>query len=222
MLLWSARARRATPTGGLATFARLLWNGPEADAKDQRPLRAQSEVGAGRSADGDPFASFVATHEAALFAYLWRMTGDESAAHDLRQETFIRAWQSFNTVRDYDRPQAWLYRVATNLAFNYRRSQRARVPLSELSLDPAISDHTGRVAEQDLVRATLLALPSRERAALALREGQGLTCDEVAQALNISSAAARTLLWRARERFRDLYDAANPDSTTQGRTGGYR
>jgi RNA polymerase sigma-70 factor (ECF subfamily) len=151
------------------------------------------------------------------------MTGDESAANDLRQETFIRAWRSFGSLSGYDRPLAWLYRVATNLAFNYRRDQRARISLSAIAHDPADSDHTGRLAERDLVRATLLALPPRERAALALREGQGLACDEVAQTLGVTPAAARTLLWRAREHFRDLYEAANRDSTRPApRRGGAR
>jgi RNA polymerase sigma-70 factor (ECF subfamily) len=159
----------------------------------------------------DPFAAFVAEHEAPLFAYLWRSTGDEGAAYDLRQETFIRAWRHFARVRGYERPLAWLYRVATNLALNYRRDLRPAVTLvSEDEL--AASDPAWQLAERDLVRATLLALPQRERQALALRSGQGLSCEEVAQALGVTPAAARTLLWRARERFRELYQAANSDA----------
>ncbi len=172
-----------------------------------------SAAPAQRGAASDPFEVFVAEHEATLFAYLWRMTGEESAAYDLRQETFIRAWRNFARVRAYDRPLAWLYRVATNLALNYRRDQRTCVTLALMEDEPAESDHAWRLAERDQVRATLLALPPRERAALALREGQGLSCDEVAQALGVSPAAARTLLWRARERFRDLYQRADAESS---------
>lgn len=186
--------------------------------------RAQAEdapafpAAAPRGAASDPFEAFVAAHEGALFAYLWRITGDESAAYDLRQEAFIRAWRNFARVRAYERPLAWLYRVATNLALNYRRDQRAGARLIEVEDEPAGSDPAWRLAERDQVRATLLALPPRERAALALREGQGLTCDEVAQALGVSPAAARTLLWRARERFRELYQRADAESFGGGVT----
>lgn len=167
------------------------------------------------AATDDAFAAFVAAHEAPLFAYLWRSTGDEHAAYDLRQETFIRAWRHFAQVRDYERPLAWLYHVATNLALNYRRDQRpAAPPLKEDDL--ASSDPAWRLAERDLIHETLLKLPARERQALALRSGQGLSCEEVATALDISAAAARVLLFRAREHFRALYQAANADHGGQG------
>ena len=177
--------------------------GGASDASDRAP----------RDASSDPFEAFVAAHEGALFGYLWRMTGDTSVAYDLRQEVFIRAWRNFARVRAYERPLAWLYRVATNLALNHRRDQRASVTLTGIADEPAESDHAWRLAERDQVRATLLALPPRERAALALREGQGLSCNEVAQSLSVSPAAARTLLWRARERFRDLYQRAEAESS---------
>jgi RNA polymerase sigma-70 factor (ECF subfamily) len=163
----------------------------------------------GASAE-EAFASFVASYEAQLFTYLWRATGDEHVAYDLRQETFIRAWRHFAQVRAYDRPLAWLYRVATNLALNERRDRRPTASLlGEEEL--ASSDPSWRLAERDLVHQTLLALPLRERQALALRSGQGLSCEEVAEALAISGTAARSLLWRARERFRALYQAADAE-----------
>lgn len=193
--------------------------------KDARTNAVEKDAGQERmqrAAASDPFAGFVAAHESAIFAYLWRMTGDESAAYDLRQETFIRAWRNFARVQDYERPLAWLYRVATNLALNYRRDQRPDTSLTEVIFDPAQSDPSGRLVERDLVRATLLALAPRERAALALREGQGLSCAEVAQALGLTPAATRTLLWRARDHFRDRYERANADSSSPRGKGGAR
>ena len=216
----SAIAGRPAPGGtrwrlGAVLGARWFQRDSRTEAPGARSRAEGSPAPAAptqRGAASDPFEAFVAAHESALFAYLWRMTGDESAAYDLRQETFIRAWRNFARVRAYERPLAWLYRVATNLALNYRRDQRANATLTEMGDEPAISDHAWRLAERDQVRATLLALPPRERAALALREGQDLSCDEVALALGVSPAAARTLLWRARERFRDLYQRAEAES----------
>lgn len=222
----------AGPLGDLlaAALAAGWWFQPHSrtDAPDASHARLRDAIAPAGQVSGrheavsDPFAAFVAAHEGALFAYLWRITGDESAAYDLRQETFIRAWRNFARVRGYERPQAWLYRVATNLALNHRRDLRSTTSLSEAPLDPAQSDPAWRLAERELVRATLLALAPRERAALALREGQGLSCDEVAQALGVTPAAARTLLWRARDHFRELYERANAESSGAQPEGGAR
>ena len=53
------------------------------------------------------------------------MTGDRQSASDLCQETFLRAWQRFVAIRAYDRPDAWLFRVATNLALQLTRRKKA-------------------------------------------------------------------------------------------------
>ena len=45
-----------------------------------------------------------------FFGYLWRVTGEEQTAYDLSQETFVRAWQHFRTIKSYERPDAWLLR----------------------------------------------------------------------------------------------------------------
>src|SRR5579872_4871505 len=66
------------------------------------------------------FENFFHDFEQPIFGYLWRMIGDEQTASDLLQETFVRAWQHFSQISGYDRPGAWLFRVATNLALNYR------------------------------------------------------------------------------------------------------
>ncbi len=154
------------------------------------------------------FEEFFREHERAIFSYLYRMTGDEQAAYDLSQETFVRAWQRYDRIRGYEQPVAWLFRVATNLALNHRRG-RASPVRATLSLDgapdPALSDPSWRFAERDAIRETLLALPTRQRAALVLREVYGLSGEDVATALGISHGAAKMLLSRAREQFRVQY-----------------
>jgi RNA polymerase sigma-70 factor (ECF subfamily) len=136
------------------------------------------------------------------------MTGDEQAAYDLSQETFVRAWQHFDRIASYDRPGAWLFRVATNLALTHQRRAAAPVGAAQsfsTGIDPSISDPSWRLAESDDVRATLLALPPQQRAALALREVYGFSCAEVAETLGITLAAAKMTLSRARDAFRARY-----------------
>lgn len=154
------------------------------------------------------FEAFFRRHEREIFGYLWRMTGDEQTAYDLSQEAFVRAWQHFDRIATYDRPSAWLFRVATNLALTYQRRATAPVgaaqPFSE-SNDPSVSDPAWRLAESDAVRATLLALTPQQRAALVLREVYGFSCAEVAETLGITVAAAKMTLSRSRDAFRARY-----------------
>ncbi len=154
------------------------------------------------------FEAFFLRYDRQITSYLWRMTGDEQIASELAQETFLRAWQHFDTISHYDKPLSWLFQVATNLARQHHR--RAASPIRMASAldednDPASSDPTIRFAEQDLVRQTLLQLSVNQRAALILREVYGLSCDEVGSLLNMSRDAVKMALWRARERFRTHY-----------------
>ncbi len=158
------------------------------------------------------YEAFFQRHEHDIFGYLWRLTGDEQLAYDLRQETFLRAWSHYDQLQEYHQPVAWLFRVATNLAINQLRRRKAPVgaaaPL-DLVGDPGASDPSGRLVENDLVRQTLMALPPRQRAALVMREIYGLSVEEVARTLGVTPAAVRMTLWRAREQFRTLYTRAN-------------
>ncbi|MGH2484486.1 MAG: RNA polymerase sigma factor [Ktedonobacterales bacterium] len=154
------------------------------------------------------FERFFLDHEARVSGYLWRMTGDQQTACDLSQETFLRAWQRFDTISAYERPDAWLIRVATNLALQYLRWRRAPVGAAvslDEALDPGVSDPGQRFARRDLVRETLMELPARARALLVLREVYGLSGAETAAALGMTPTAAKVALFRARERFRVTY-----------------
>ena len=154
------------------------------------------------------FDAFFREHEPRIFGYLWRITGDRQLASDLCQETFLRAWNSYAKVRGYDNQTAWLLRVGTNLALNSRRRGNTRigVPLAlDETTEPSQSDHAWRIAEQDAVHQVLLTLPVHMRAALVLREVERLPYADVARLLGMSPGAARMLLSRAREQFRQSY-----------------
>jgi RNA polymerase sigma-70 factor (ECF subfamily) len=159
------------------------------------------------SASQQRFEAFFRRHEREVFGYLWRLTGDEQAAYDLCQETFLRAWQRFATISAYEQPGAWLFRVATNLAINDRRA-RNRSARATSRLDDTLTGETDpaqRLGMRDAVRRALLAVAPRQRAALVLREVYGLSCEEVAETLGTSAGAAKAILWRGREAFREHY-----------------
>ncbi|HEX2348821.1 MAG TPA: sigma-70 family RNA polymerase sigma factor [Ktedonobacterales bacterium] len=169
------------------------------------------------------FDDFYARHEQPLYGYLRRLLPSHEVAVEVAQEAFFRAWRQYETLRAYERPEAWLYRVATNLAISQLRRraplsfsslaarQRAETPqrdeLAAGELFASGADLERDAAERDVIERILRALPERHRAALLL-SAQGFKGDEIAAALGATPANARQMLRRARERFRSLYDAA--------------
>jgi RNA polymerase sigma-70 factor (ECF subfamily) len=179
------------------------------DAPDAPDAAAQAgETPPIWAAPTDAFEAFFREHERAVYACLWRLTGDPQAARDLTQETFLRAWRHFERVRAYEQPLAWLLRVATNLARTSHRREQRRPRSTETLTDadePSRSDPTQRLAERDLVERTLLELPPNQRAALTLREVYGFSCAEIGAALGLSRDAVKMALYRGRESFRRHY-----------------
>ena len=218
--MWQAVAPPYPPYshGAFSLMARL-WRWPRitlAQVSDEPGERGSAagqadaaRPGARRGAAPDAaYEAFIREHQHAILNYLWRMTGDEQNAYDLAQEVFVRAWRHFGKLRGYERPRAWLFRVATNLALTSlagRQSELTSVDALAVGQEPAMSDPAWRVAERDHLRIALDGLSPQRRAALTLREVYGLSCAEVARALGISDAAARMTLSRAREQFRGLY-----------------
>lgn len=176
------------------------------------PVPASSqEPGAAPYSEMETFEAFFWRYERDILGYLWRLTGDEQAAYDLSQETFVRAWRSFVKLQDYERPRAWLFRVASNLGVNYlrgrsRQSQYTTTTAEDLEgrIMPG-SDPAPRLAENDAIRRTLLDLPPRQRAAVVLCDVYGLSSAEAAETLGLSHGSLKMSLWRGRERFRQEY-----------------
>ncbi len=162
----------------------------------------------------EAFENFFRQYESRIAGYLWRMLGDEQAANDLSQETFLRAWEHFAEISVYPSPASWLFRVATNLAFTHLRRRSAPVgaamPLTDALADSEDMgiDPIAQFDERDVVMQALLGLPAKQRALLVLRGVYGLTTEEAGRALEISLAAARKMLSRAHQQFRDSYQHA--------------
>jgi RNA polymerase sigma-70 factor (ECF subfamily) len=149
-------------------------------------------------------------HFARLFRYLDRLSGDPDLAADLAQETFTRLLARGSPP---EVPEAWLITVATNLLRNARakdaRHARLMTPARSVEVlgDPQalpsqaaeFSDARGRV------RAVIERLPERDRQLLLLR-AEGYAYREIAAALDLHEASVGTLLARAKQAFRELYE----------------
>jgi RNA polymerase sigma factor (sigma-70 family) len=137
-----------------------------------------------------------------LFAYTRQMLGaSRSDAEDVLQDVFLRA---YGALRNDDRPvtlRAWLYRVAHNRCIDHlRRPVPPPAEIYELSRTPAHDPQAETARREDLRRLVqdVQRLPEQQRSALLMRELDGLTYAELADALDTSVPAIKSLLVRAR------------------------
>jgi len=137
-----------------------------------------------------------------LFAYTRQMLGgSRSDAEDVLQDVFLRA---YGALRNDDRPvtlRAWLYRVAHNRCIDHlRRPRPSAAEIYELSRTPAHDPQDETARREDLRRLVqdVQRLPEQQRSALLMRELDGLSYSELADALDTSVPAIKSLLVRAR------------------------
>jgi RNA polymerase sigma factor (sigma-70 family) len=129
-------------------------------------------------------------------AYL--ILGDRAAAEDVAQEAFSRLYARWARISRYERPGAWVRRVAIRLAGRARRARRITFALTD---DRAAGQVVS--SDPDLQRA-LLALPPSQRAAVALHYLEGRPVAEVASILGCATPTAKVHLHRARKRLGTL------------------
>lgn len=144
----------------------------------------------------------------ALYGYLRLQVGSADEAEDLTAEVFLHAVRAAGRF-DPDRAAwPWLFRIARNVVRDHARRERRRrqVPLDAMRDlrcdDPSPEERLLRREDAGRLLAALARLSAKDREIVALRYGTGLTTEEVAAALGIREAAARTRLWRALRRLR--------------------
>jgi RNA polymerase sigma-70 factor (ECF subfamily) len=156
---------------------------------------------------------FVSENLRRVFALIYRIVGNVADAQDLTQDTFIKALQRKDQLKDPEKAAQWLGRVASNTAIDFLR-RRARVNFTEIdALAEPLADPFDRRADTALLRAEQAAyldscldgLSVRERAALVLRDVEDIPAAEVAAMLGCSPATVRSHIANARTKFRALY-----------------
>lgn len=134
---------------------------------------------------------------------------DAAAAEDLAQEAFLRAHRDWHRIGRHERPDAWVRRVATNLAMSRFRKLRAEAKALLRSTDrPPDGEMNAEAAE---FWAEVRRLPRRQAEAVALHYVEDRSVDDIAALLGVSAASVKTHLQRARRtlaaRFGSMEDA---------------
>ena len=154
------------------------------------------------------FCRLFEEHQVEIAAYLVRLVSDPALAEDLSQDTFEKALHALSRLPAGANTRAWLYRIATNTALDCLRRRKliTWLPLLDRDADPTAR---GSFAEASLesmaVQRSLGRLHPRYRVPLVLYACQGLSTHEIAAVLRLSPAAVKTRLFRAREKFRQIY-----------------
>jgi RNA polymerase sigma-70 factor (ECF subfamily) len=179
------------------------------------------------------FAALLATTQESLRGFVRGMVGSVEQAQDITQDVFVDAWRvsargqaPFDGTGGEPAMRRWLFHVA------YQRSvsaMRRRAVLHMESLDehtPLEADQLyapipfeDRVAEGEALQDALAALDPQDAACLLLSAAQGFTAVEIATILQISAAAAKKRLTRAKQRLRAVYFAKQERETTRSQRG---
>jgi RNA polymerase sigma-70 factor (ECF subfamily) len=173
---------------------------------------------------GDPraFARLVGLHERLVFNLCARLLGDVEEARDVSQEVFLQVFRTLARFQGRSTLKTWIYRIAVNQCYNRRRWWRRRRREHLVSLDLLAPCDEARLTarggpEQDYesaertrrVQRALQALPFPQRTVLLLREVEGLSCEQVAEAVGIAVGTVKSRLSRAREMLRRELEAGS-------------
>jgi RNA polymerase sigma-70 factor (ECF subfamily) len=170
-----------------------------------------------RSGDRDEFARLVDAYSGPVYRLGLRMLGREQDAEDVLQNTFIKILQHINGFEERSSLSTWIYRIAANEALMMLRKMRPEVNLEEQSSDedqdfmpvqfvdwspmPEEIMESGEV--KTYVEAAIKELPEPLRVVFILRDIEGFSIKETADALNLTESNVKTRLLRARLNLRE-------------------
>jgi RNA polymerase sigma-70 factor (ECF subfamily) len=178
-----------------------------------------------RRGDRDAFRVLVEHHATAVFRLAYRMTGNETDAEDMVQETFLRAWREIRRFDGRASFGTWLHRICANRTVDFLRARnrwqpalsaagpdQEHDPFRNMPSELPSPERSARSAQaSSMLEPALAALSEIERTAFVLRHYEGLAIDEVASALGVQPGAARHSIFRA---VRKLRRALEPIGST--------
>ena len=160
-------------------------------------------------------SSLVERYSDELFAYLVRYTGDRSLAEDLLSDVFVRLLENQKKVQSTQfNIRAWLYKVATNIAISHHRKMKIRrfVSLENVRLKDKKSSPEAKASgkeEKERVRAAVLNLSLKLRSVIIMNIYQGMSYEEIGDALKINIGTVKSRLNEAKRKIREFLEENN-------------
>ncbi|MFG2000452.1 RNA polymerase sigma factor [Spirillospora sp. NPDC048911] len=150
------------------------------------------------------FITFYNAHARQLHRYLWHVGHDENLAEMAAQDAFVAACQKWAVIRQYDKPKAWLYKVAHWCLKSLQRSQYTYLTSADLHELPQPISTDDQVELRETVRWALSQLPRRLREVTVLHYLCDFSVDDTAKILCIAPGSVRYYLHNARKQLTDL------------------
>ena len=159
------------------------------------------------------FNELVLLHAQGVRNVIYRMCGDLQVAEDAAQETFIQAWLHIDSFRPQSSLRSWLYRIAVNAAIDMLRKEKRILPgdLDEMHLKDSRPGPEAAVSQDEriaTVQKAILSLPDASRAVLVLREYEGMSYHEIADALDIPMGTVMSRLNYGRKVLKEKLEQA--------------
>jgi len=187
------------------------------NAEDVRLMRLVAQ------GDTAAFEQLIERHQSLVAGTIARMLGSNAEVEDIAQQVFIRVWKSAGRYVARAKFTTWLLKITRNLVFNEMRRAK-RHPHLPVQVEPEAEEMPLRDEAAATPDATLLEgelqrqiekaielLPETQRMALVLRRYEELSYDEIAEVLDLSVPAVKSLLFRARTELRErLKDYLEP------------
>ncbi len=177
----------------------------------------------GGAGDTRPFETLVSRYQGFVVANCRVITRAPADAEDLAQEVFVKAFFGLRRFEGRAQFKTWLQRIKVNHCLNHLRKTRGAimVDIEDAALDDDSALHTPAAAHTDLVTAAdrerivhvLDSIADTLRIPLMLRDGDGLSYEEIAAELGIGLSAVKMRIKRGREEFRQRFAAASPSNT---------
>lgn len=163
--------------------------------------------------DQAAYRILVDRHARTIFRMAYRMTGSAEDADDVVQETFMRAFRKLDRFRADAAFATWIYRIGMNCGRDYLRS-RKRAPvelvdpadqLSEraMSVGPMQETNMNRIEIRRKLRAAMEELSGNERTAFVMRHFEGMSIEEIGEALGTRTNATKHTIFRAVRKLRE-------------------
>jgi len=182
---------------------------PSADAADN-VLDECELVRHAQAGDHLAFEKLYERYNDRISRYLIRMVGDDGVGCELSQETFLKAWEALLTLRDPARFASWLYRIATNRAYNYQNHARLirTIPWEEYSARAehlSVAGPERLIEETELMKLVLARVSPTYRPCFILYVIEKLPQRQIADVLGIKPTNVAKYVSRGKEEFRQIY-----------------
>ena len=161
-----------------------------------------------QAGDVSAFEQLMRKHQKSVINTIYRFIGNKAEAEELAQEVFLKVYSSAERYKPKAKFSTWLYRIVTNLCLNeIRRKRLDTVSLHALAENPGdlidASQTPPDIALEEsnlliLIELAVKSLPEKQRMILILREYDGLSYKEIAEAMDCSVASVQSCLQRAR------------------------